>query len=121
MTTVKKNERFVPIKNYVIVFLVAIAVIALCWYAISWHKVIQQDKMSTSYLIKSKVISNEIQSLDELTDVFSEAPSTYYLYISYTGNEDIYKMEKELTALINEYNIGEQFYFLIGSIKNYWR
>ena len=118
MATVKKNERFVPIKNYVIVFLVAIAVIALCWYAISWHKVIQQDKMSTSYLIKSKVISNEIQSLDELTDVFSEAPSTYYLYISYTGNEDIYKMEKELTALINEYNIGEQFYFLnVTSIK----
>ena len=118
MTTVKKNERFVPVKNYVIVFFVAIAVIALCWYAISWHKVIQENKMSTSYLIKSKVISNEIQSLDELTDVFSEAPSTYYLYISYTGDEEIYKMEKELTALINEYNIGEQFYFLnVTSIK----
>lgn len=118
MSNIKKNERFVPIKNYVIVFLIAIAIIALVWYALSWRKVITENRISTSYLIKSKIISNEIQNLDEIVDVFSEAPTTYYLYISYTGNEKIYDMEKELAALINEYKIGEQFYFLnVTSIK----
>ncbi len=119
MATVKKNERFVPIKNYVVVVLVIIGIIALVLYGFSWHKVIQENRVSTSYLIKSKVISNEMQSIEELKDVFSEAPSDYYLYISYTGSQEIYDMEKELTALINEYKIGEQFYYLnVTDVKN---
>jgi len=118
MATVKKNERFVPIKNYVIVVLVIIGIIALVWYGFSWHKVIQENKVSTSYLIKEKVISNEMQTIEELKDVFSEAPSDYYLYISYTGSNEIYNMEKELTALINDYKISEQFYYLnVTNIK----
>ena len=112
MATVKKNERFVPIKNYVIVVLVIIGIIALVWYGFSWHKVIQENKVSTSYLIKEKVVSNEMQTIEELKDVFSEAPSDYYLYISYTGSQEVYNMEKELTALINNYKINEEFYYL---------
>lgn len=119
MATVKKNERFIPIKNYVIVFLIIIGAIALTWYAFSWHKVIKENRLSESYLIKSKVVSNEIQGLDGINDVLSEVPSSYYIYISYTGSEDIYKMEKELTAVINEYDLGDKIYFLnVTSIKD---
>ena len=119
MAKVKKNERFVPVKNYVIVVLMAVGVIALVLYAFCWRKVLQESKYATSYLIQSNIISNEIKDLEDLKDVFSEAPETYYIYISYTGSEDIYKMEKELAALIKEYNIGEQMYLLnITSIKN---
>ena len=118
MATINKNERFVPVKNYVIVVLVAIAIIALVLYGFSWHKVIKENRVSTSYLIKEKVISNEMQTIEELNDVFSEAPSEYFLYISYTGSEQIYKMEKELTTLINNYNLNEKFYYLnITDIK----
>ena len=112
MATVKKNERFVPIRNYVIVFFAIIGVIALVWYAFCWHKVIKENRLSTSYLIKSKTVSNEIQGLDGLNDVLLEAPDTYYLYISYTGSEQIYNMEKELAVLINQYKIGDEVYFL---------
>ncbi len=112
MATVKKNERFVPIRNYVVVVLVIIGIIALVWYGFSWHKVIQENRVSTSYLVKSKAVSNEMQSIEELKDVFSEAPAEYYLYISYTGSQEIYNMEKELTSLINDYKIGEEFYYL---------
>jgi len=119
MTVVKKNERFVPIKNYVIVFLGILITIALVWYGFRWHQVIKEDRISTSYLIKSKVVSNEIQGLDKVEDVLSEVPPSYYLYISYTGSEEIYNMEKELAALINEYKIGDQFYYLnVTKIKN---
>ena len=119
MTTVKKNERFVPIKNYVIVVLSIIGVILIALYAFNWHKVIKENRLSTSYLIKSKTISNEIQGLDRLNDVFSEVPSTYYLYISYTGSEEIYNMEKELAVLINDYKLNEDIYFLnITSMKD---
>ena len=115
---VKKNERFVPIKNYVIVALMAIGVIALVLYAFCWRKVLQESKYATSYLIQANIISNEINDLDELSDVLSEAPDTYFIYISYTGSEEVYKMEKELAALIKEYHIEEQVYLLnVTSIK----
>ena len=119
MATVKKNERFVPIRNYVIVFFVIVGVIALVWYAFCWHKVIKENRLSTSYLIKSKTVSNEIQGLDGLNDVLLEPPDSYFLYISYTGNESVYNMEKELAVLINQYKIGDAFYFLnITEIKD---
>ena len=119
MATVNKNERFVPVKNYVIVFLVAIGVIALVLYAFEWRNAIQKDRVSTSYLVKQKVISNEMKTLEELNDVFSEAPSEYFLYISYTGSEKIYKLEQELKVLIENYNLSEEFYYLnVTNIKN---
>ncbi len=119
MTVVKKNERFIPVKNYVIVILGILIAIALVWYGFRWHQVIKENRISTSYLIKSKVVTNEIQGLAKLEDVLSEVPPSYYLYISYTGSEEIYNMEKELAALINDYKIGDQVYYLnITSIKN---
>jgi hypothetical protein len=119
MATVKKNERFVPIKNYIIVFLIVIGAIALALYAFSWHKVIKENRLSTSYLIESKTVSNEIQGLEGLNDVLSEVSPTYYLYISYTGSEEIYKMEKELASLINKYKLEDEVYFLnVTSIKD---
>ena len=119
MATIKKNERFVPIKNYVIVALLIIGAILLALYAFSWHKVIKENRLSESYLIKSKKVSNEIQGLEGINDVLLETPSTYFLYISYTGDEEIYNMEKELASLIEDYGISESTYFLnVTSIKN---
>lgn len=119
MATVKRNERFIPLKNYVITFVLIVGVIALVWYGFCWYKVIKEDKLSTSYLIKSKITSNEIKGLEGLDDVLTEAPSTYYLYISYTGSEKIYDMEKDLSKLINQYKIGDEVYFLnITDIKD---
>ena len=112
MTEIKKNERYIPTKNYIIAFGVVIGILLLVWYCFAWYKVYKEDKVSTSYLIKNNIISNEIKDLNEIVDVFSEAPDEYYVYVSYTGDEEIFAMEKELAKIIKKYNIADQFYYL---------
>ena len=112
MTKVKKNERYIPIKNYVLAVVVVAVIILLTWYGFAWYNVLKENKVATSYLVKDKVISNEIKSLEEVSDVFSEAPDTYYIYVSYTGSEEIYDMEKDLKKIINEYSLNDMMYYL---------
>ena len=119
MAEVKKNERFVPTKNYIIALILIVGVIALSWYAFAWYKTIQENKLSTSYLVSKKVITNEIESLDKISDILSETPSQYYLYISYTGTKEIYSLEKGISKVIKEYGLNDSFYYLnISDIKN---
>ncbi len=119
MTDIKKNERYIPTKNYIIAFGVVIGILLLAWYCFAWYKVYEEDKVATSYLIKNNIISNEIKDLNEIVDVFSEAPDEYFVYISYDGDEEIFAMEKDLAKVIKKYNIIDQFYYLnITSIKD---
>ena len=114
-----RNERVIPIKNYLISVLIIIGAILLTFYGFEWYKVIKEHKVSTSYLIKEKVISQEIKDIDEIDSIFSEVPKSYYVYVSYTGDENIYNMEKDLEKIIKDYNLSDKFYYLnITSIKN---
>ncbi len=118
MSNRKKSEAFVPVKNYIVAAFIIIAIIFLTWYGFAWYNVFKENKVATSYLVKEKVISNEIKSLDEVEAVFTEAPTSYYIYVSYTGSEDIYNMEKELRSLIVDYNLNDSIYFLnVTTIK----
>ncbi len=119
MGEIKKNERYFPTKNYLITIGVIIGIILLVWYCFAWYKVYKQDKVSTSYLVKNNIVTNEVNDLNEIGDVFSEAPDEYYIYVSYTGDEDVYEMEKGLAKVIKKYNISDNFYYLnVTSIKN---
>ena len=119
MTEIKKNERYIPTKNYVIAIGVIVAILLIAWYCFAWYKVYKEDKVSTSYLVKNNIISNEINDLNEIADVFSEVPDEYFVYVSYTGEEDIFEMEKELAKIIKKYNIANQFYYLnVTEIKD---
>ena len=119
MNKVRENERFIPMKNYIIAVGLVIAAVLLTLYGFAWYNVLKENKISQSYLVKSKVISNEIQNLEELEAVFAEAPDEYFIYISYTGQEDIYNMEKDLKKVINKNELNDQFYYLnVTSIKD---
>lgn len=119
MTNVKKNEQFVPMKNYLIAAVVVVVIILLAWYAFAWYKVVNENRVSTSYLVKEKVVSNEIKSLEEVSTILSEAPTEYYIYISYTGSEDIYNMEKDLKSVIKDYGLSDKIYYLnVTDIKD---
>lgn len=115
---INKNERYIPIKNYILAIVIVVVIILLAWYAFAWYKVVNENRVSKSYLVKEKVISNEITSLDEISTVFSEAPNSYFIYISYTGSEQIYNMEKDLKKVINEYALNDSIYYInVNSIK----
>lgn len=118
MTNVK-NERFIPMKNYVLAFVIVVVIILLTLYGFAWYNFLQEKKVSESYLVKEKVISNEITSLESIEDVFSEPLDSYFIYVSYTGTKEIYNIEKKLKDVINDYNLNDYIYFLnITEIKN---
>lgn len=119
MSKDKENERFIPMKNYLIAIGLVVAAVLLTVYGFAWYNVLKEGKVSQSYLVKEKVISNEIQSLKEVEAIFAEVPDEYFVYISYTGSEEIYDMEKDLKKVINKYELNDQFYYLnLTAIKD---
>ena len=46
MTNIK-NERFIPVKNYLISAGIVVVIIALAWYAFAWYRVFKENKVST--------------------------------------------------------------------------
>lgn len=119
MTKIKKNETFIPVKNYILAAVIVVVIIGLTWYAFAWYNVVQENKVSTSYLVQEKIISKEITDLNEVNNIFSEAPDSYFVYISYTGDEQVYNMEKSLKSVIKAYNLSDNMYYLnVTSIKD---
>ena len=115
----KKSGKYFPYKNHLYVILGIIFILLLCWYITSWVKIKKEERLSTSYLLKTNTISYHLDDLKEISSVLQESPNEYFIYISYTGNEDIYKLEKKLKHLIDDYNLKDEFYYLdITSFKN---
>ena len=107
----KKNEKKIAPKRYVIALVLFIGVILLTIYIFKWYQVFNEKKITKSYLVSSHVISNEINSIDELSSVFTEAPSEYFLYIGYTNDKNVYDMEVGLKKIIRKYELQDQFYY----------
>ena len=109
----------VSTRNYLIAIILVVAVILLTWYGFKWYSLIEGNKVSNSYLLKEKVLTNEIKNIDEVIDVLSETPNTYFIFISYTGDEEVYNLEKDLSSTIKEYNLENKIYYLnITDIKD---
>lgn len=109
----------VSVRNYLIAIGLVLAVILLTWYGFRWANIIKEKSISSSYLIKEKVLSNDIKTIDEVVDVLSETPNTYFILISYTGDEKVYNLEKDLASIIKEYNLDNKMYYLnVTDIKN---
>lgn len=108
----KKKKNYIPFKNYVIAALIVLAICLGIVYIFKWFNVYKTNKLSVSYLIETKTITNEITSLENTKEIFSESPNDYFVYISYTNDEDIYNMEKELKTIVDDYNLNSQFYYI---------
>ena len=90
----KKNNdevREIPIKNYFIVLVISIAVIILTLYTRAFYLNYQESKMNTSYFLDKKVNQITTNDLEYTLTEYRDA----ILYVSYTGSNSIYKMEKE--------------------------
>ena len=114
-----KKGKYFPYKNYLYLLIGIVVLLLLGWYIASWLKVKNEEKLSTSYLVKTSTITYTIDDLKEVDSVLQESPSEYFVYISYTGNEDIYKLEKKLKKIIDDYHLEDEFYYLdITSAKD---
>ncbi len=115
----KQGNKYFPYKNHLYLIIGIVVVLLICWYAASWLKVRKEEKLASSYLIKTNTITYSIDDLKEISSIFQESPSEYFVYISYTGEDAIYKLEKRLKKVIDDYNLKDEFYYLdITSLKD---
>jgi len=118
MKTNDENTRYIPIKNYILVILMFIAIILITLYLFKWYQVKKDEKISQSYLIENKLVNNQTSSIEELKNVITENSSRLLLYISYRNSNKIYNIEKKYDDVFKKYNISDIFYlFDITNIK----
>lgn len=100
----------VTMKNYLLYFLIIIAIAFICIYFIRYYTIKGKDKTSVSYLVKEKYINNEIKSIQELKQVLNEKPSRLILFLSYHNSKSMYKIEKNIAKAFNDYDIKDIIY-----------
>lgn len=105
-------------RNLLIIICVILALILLGVYIYRWRALTDETRYSKSFLLDSGTVSLEIKNLDEVSQIFSEPPTEYFVLISYTGNEDTYNLEKGLKPIIDEYKLNDSFFYLnVDNIK----
>lgn len=112
------NKRYIPVKNYILLILMFIAVILITLYIFKWYQIKKDEKILQSYLVENNLIINQTNSIDELKNVITENSSRLLLYVSYRKNNRIYNIEKKYDDIFKKYNISDIFYlFDITDIK----
>lgn len=111
---VKKSvkERYINPKNYIYAFLILVGGILFVLYLFSWYQVKQEEKYINSYLLSSKTVQSSIKDLDSYNQIKQEFPSSYFIYIGYTKDEEVYNLEKKLKRVIDKYKINDIVYYI---------
>lgn len=107
-----KENKKINFKNYIYAFLILIGSIILVIYMFEWYQVKKEEKLMESYLITSKTIESSIEDLESLKQIRQESPASYFIYISYTNDEEVYNFEKELKRVIDKYKLNDSFYYV---------
>lgn len=109
---VSKKNKFTPFTNWIYLCIIILVIGLLCWYFATWKKVKDLEKYLNSYLVTTNTVTLEINDSDELNQIMQELPSNYFIYISYTGDADVFNLEKKLKNVIDNYGIQDSFYFV---------
>lgn len=111
---IKKSEELkkVPKVNYIYAFLILVGSILLTFYIFAWINVRKQEKILNSYLIESNTVTSSLELDGSFKQVVQDAPSSYFIYVSYRKDEKIYNLEKDLKRVIDKYKINDIFYYV---------
>lgn len=118
-TKKKKELREIKIINYFYAIIILAGSIVLTLYLFSFYQYKKSERLNTSYLIATNTIKSYIKDLDTLNQILDEAPSSYFVYLSYTGDENIYEFERHLKKYIDDYKLNDIFYYVdLTDVKN---
>ena len=79
---------------------------------------INNNKANSSYLVKHKLVTKSYNIAEDLSGLKNNK-GTYFIYLSYTGNKEIYALEKDLKSLIKQYKLKDKFYYVnLDSLKD---
>ncbi len=103
----KKEKRKIPTKNYIKLALIFIFTLIVVFYANSWYKTYQINKLNTPY------ISGKIKAINksELDTYLVENPNLI-IYVGKNNDQKCYDFEKELYSAIKKSNLIEETVFL---------
>lgn len=102
------KERNIPKKNYFILVLMLICIVVLTFATVNIFKWIKSNNVRNGYI--NKYVS-EI-TYNELDTYLLEPASNTFIYITYTGNEQVYKLEKDLKKIISNYDLTDEFIYI---------
>lgn len=115
----ESTKKIMTPKTIGIIVCVALAIILVFVYIYVWGANKNKAKLDKSYLLDTQTISLEIKNLDEINQILAEAPTEYFILVSYTGANDVYNLENGLKKIIDDYKLNDSFYYLdITDIKN---
>jgi hypothetical protein len=110
----KKELRTVPVRNYVILFVVVIFTIFLALYIKKMVESYNENELSISPLHNNV---NEINT-NEL-DLTLKESNQVILYVSYVNDISVYKMEKKLLNKIKSKNLSDYIiYYNVTDMKD---
>lgn len=107
-----KKDKKISSKNYLYAFLILLGAILFTLYIFSWYQVKKEEKLMYSYLITTNTLDSTISDLESIDEVINEVPESYFIYFSYTGDEEVYKLEKSLKRVIDQYRLNDSFYYV---------
>ncbi len=105
-----KSEKYIDPKNYLYAGLILVGGILIVLYIFEWYNVKREEKLMNSYLVTSNTV--EETNLESLSQSIQEAPSSYFIYLSYTNSEEVYNLEKTLKRVIDKYKLNDIFYYV---------
>ena len=102
------SERVVPKRNYFMLVVMVVLVIAITFAVVNIASAIKNKKVNNGYI--NKYVS-ELQ-YKELTNYLVEPASNTFIYLTYTGDKNVYNLETKLKKLINNYELGSNFIYV---------
>ena len=110
-------KRYIPIKNYFIAGFTILLIVGLSIYAYRWYKISELEQTRECYLTKTNTINMQITDINNMKTILMEAPSDYFIYVSYTRSTEVLNLEKDLKKIIDKYGINSDVYYIDASNK----
>lgn len=115
----KSDKKDIKLINYFYSFIILCGSILITLYGFQYYQHKKSEKLNTSYLIATNTIESYITDIDTMEQVLNEAPSSYFVYLSYTGDENVYEFETHLKKYIDDYKLNDIFYYIdLTDVKN---
>ena len=107
---VEKKYEWKQYLYYIAFVLILFIIIIGIWDIATYYAF---DNSNTSYLVSSRTIKkNKSLVLKHAKETFNNLNGDYFVYVSYTGNKNIYTLERKIRRIIKEYDIEDKFYYV---------
>ncbi len=102
------KSKKIPKKNYIILFIMIMFVIAITFTIVKIGNVYNTQKLKKSYL------SNYINKVElkDISNILTEPSSELFVFITKTNDENVYNLEKDIKKVIKKHNLRDNFIYI---------